>query len=117
MQPEIDFGLTLPSYAIPSVELVSDVLDALKGRANHVKETLSSRGDYSQTSEGGGCLRSGEVDRRGLQEACVVEKTYFCWRREYGGLKVARLESSKNWRRRTLGSSGVFPRQSWARRF
>lgn len=42
--------MTLPPYPSPTVELNSQVLDAVKGKVNHATKTLSSRGDQSQAS-------------------------------------------------------------------
>ena len=87
--------LTLPPYPSPAVELVSDVLEALKGRVNHSKKTLSSRGDHLQASGSRGCPRSGKVTAEVCKQLGVAEQSYYLWRREYGGLKVDQAKKLK----------------------
>jgi len=66
-------------------------------------------------------LREAEVSQ-GLKVSEVIkqlgihEVTYYCWRKEYGGMRVApRWGSSRNWRTRTRGSAEPSLISRWTR--
>ena len=52
------------------------------------EEALQARGDRQKLREANVALARGKTVAEACRGIRVTEHTYYCWRREYGGLKV-----------------------------